>query len=49
MIQLPQPYYDFEIAKICVWLKKHGYTMHVTLRGDVTLRRKVQPSEGKRK
>lgn len=38
--QRPQPYYDFEIAKICAWLKANGYTMHVSLRGDVTLRRK---------
>jgi hypothetical protein len=37
---MKQPYYDFEIAKICVWLKKHGYTMHVKLNGDVELRKK---------
>ena len=35
--QRPQPYYDFEIAKICAWLKRHGYRMHVTLAGNVTL------------
>lgn len=39
----PQPYYDFEIAKICAWLKKHGYTCHVTLSGALTLRKK-EPS-----
>lgn len=39
-VQKAQPHYDFEIAKICTWLKKHGYTMHVTLSGDVTLRKK---------
>jgi hypothetical protein len=38
--QRPQPYYDFEIAKICAWLIEHGYTMHVTLKGAVTLRKK---------
>lgn len=38
-VQKAQPHYDFEIAKI-TWLKKHGYTMHVTLSGDVTLRKK---------
>lgn len=37
MEQKPQPYYDFEIAKICVWLKKHGYKCHVTLSGNVIL------------
>lgn len=40
MGEQPQPYYDFEIAKICAWLKAHGYTMHVTLSGTVTLRKK---------
>lgn len=35
-----QPYYDFEIAKICKWLRMNGLTMHVTLRGDVTFRDK---------
>lgn len=38
--QKPQPYYDFEIAKICAWLKQHGYEMHVTLAGAVTLQKK---------
>jgi hypothetical protein len=38
--KVKQPYYDFEIAKICVWLKQHGLTMHVTLRGDVAFKRK---------
>lgn len=37
---MAQPYYDFEIAKICVWLKANGYTMHVTISGNVTLRKK---------
>ncbi len=37
-----QPYYDFEIAKICAWLKANGYTMHVTLAGNVTLKRKTE-------
>jgi hypothetical protein len=35
-----QPWYDFELAKICAWLKKHGYTMHVDLAGNVELRKK---------
>lgn len=38
-----QPYYDFEIARICQWLKEHGYTMHVRLTGAVELRRKDRP------
>ena len=38
--QTSQPYYDFEIAGICAWLKANGYTMHVTLAGNVTLRKK---------
>jgi len=33
----PQPYYDFEIAKICAWLKAHRMTMHVKLDGSVQL------------
>jgi hypothetical protein len=40
MKEQPQPHYDFEIAKICDWLKKNGYTAHVTLNGQVTLRDK---------
>ncbi len=36
----PQPYYDFELAKICAWLKKHRMTMHVSLNGEVSLRYK---------
>ena len=35
-----QPYYDIEIGKICTWLKKHAYEMHVTLNGNVTLIKK---------
>lgn len=34
------PYRDDEIAKICVWLKEHDCTMHVTLAGNITLRKK---------
>lgn len=37
---LAQPYYDVEIAKICSWLRANRYTMHVTLQGAVTLRKK---------
>jgi hypothetical protein len=33
-----QPYYDFELAKICAWLKKRGLSMHVTLGGEVTFK-----------
>ncbi len=39
-LQRPQPYYDFELAKICAWLREHGYTMHVTIKGEITLRKK---------
>lgn len=45
--QRPQPWYDFELAKISAWLKANGYTMHVTLNGDVTLRRRAD-AEAKR-
>jgi hypothetical protein len=38
--QRPQPYSDFKLAEICAWLKAHGFTMHVSLKGDVVLRRK---------
>jgi hypothetical protein len=39
-VRVHQPYYDFEIAKIIEWLRKHGYTMHVKLSGEVELRKK---------
>lgn len=42
---MKQPYYDFEIAKICEWLKKHNMTMHVTLSGKVTLKDKETSKE----
>jgi hypothetical protein len=45
-LKQPQPTYDFEISKISAWCRKHGYTCHVTLRGELELRKK-QPS-GKR-
>ena len=35
-----QPYYDFEIARICSWLKKNGLTMHVSLNGNVVFKQK---------
>lgn len=42
---MKQPYYDFEIAKICAWLKANGYTMHVTLKGEVTLRKSCEKAK----
>ncbi len=36
----PQPHYDFELAKICQWLKKNKMTMHVSLKGDVYIKYK---------
>ena len=41
--KVKQPYYDIEIGKICVWLKENGYTMHVTLKGDIEFRKKDLP------
>jgi hypothetical protein len=41
MEQKPQPYYDFEIAKICKWLKKNGYIARVSLSGNLTLEKKT--------
>jgi len=40
--EVKQPYYDFEIAKICQWLRmhKHKLTMYVSLKGDVVFRDK---------
>ena len=35
-----QPTYDFEIAKISAWCRKHGYTCHISLRGELELRKK---------
>ena len=40
MTTRPQLQTDFELAKVCAWLKANGYTMHVTLNGNVTLRKK---------
>ena len=31
---------DSEIAKISAWCRKHGYTCHVSLRGQLELRKK---------
>lgn len=31
---------DVRLAEICAWLKANGYTMHVSLKGHVELRRK---------
>jgi len=39
-IEQPQPTSDFEIAEISVWCRKHGYTCHVSLRGQLELRKK---------
>ena len=38
-IEQPQPTSDFEIAKISAWCRKHGYTCHVSLRGNIELRK----------
>jgi hypothetical protein len=35
-----QPYYDFEIAKICKWLRTNGLPMHASLKGEVVFRDK---------
>jgi len=37
--RLKQPAYDFEIANISAWCRKHGYTCHVSLRGNIELRK----------
>jgi hypothetical protein len=39
--EIKQPYYDFELAKISAWLKKRKLTMHVTIKGEVSFRRKL--------
>jgi hypothetical protein len=39
-IEQPQTTSDFEIAKISAWCRKHGYTCHVSLRGQLELRKK---------
>ena len=39
-IEQPQPTSDFEIAKMSAWCRKHGYTCHVSLRGQLELRKK---------
>jgi len=31
---------DRKMAKICLWLKSHGYTAHVDLKGRVDLKDK---------
>src|SRR5262245_62078515 len=37
---LKQPAYDFEIANINAWCRKHGYTCHVSLRGQIEFRKR---------
>ncbi len=37
---VPRPQDDVKIAAISKWLQENGYTMHVTLKGNVTLRKK---------
>lgn len=32
---------DFELAKVCAWLKKNAKTMHVKLSGSFTLEERV--------
>jgi hypothetical protein len=44
-IEQPQPTSDFEIAKISAWCRKHGYTCHVSLRGQLELREKSSARE----
>ena len=39
-IEQPQPTSDFEIAEISAWCRKHGYTCHVSLRGQLEFRKK---------
>lgn len=34
---------DEQIGAICRWLKENHCTMHVTLNGSVTVRKKTQP------
>lgn len=38
--EVKQPYYDIELAKVCAWLRMHNYSMYVTLKGDIELRKK---------
>jgi hypothetical protein len=44
-IEQLQPTSDFEIAKISAWCRKHGYTCHVSLRGQLELRKKSSALE----
>src|SRR5215471_14339986 len=37
-IEQPQPTSDFEIAQISAWCRKHGYTCHLSLRGQLEFR-----------
>ena len=39
-IEQLQPTSDFDIAKISAWCRKHGYTCHISLRGQLELRKK---------
>jgi hypothetical protein len=43
-----QPTSDFDIAKISAWCRKHGYACHVSLRGEVKLRKKQFVRPGSR-
>lgn len=48
MTTTPQPANDEAIAAICRWLKERGLTMHVSLLGGVTLRKKLGVVNGVR-
>jgi hypothetical protein len=36
-----QPHYDFELAKVCEWLKKNNLRAHVKLSGAVYVEDKL--------
>lgn len=43
LAKVKQPYYDFEVAEICKWLKAHGKRMRVKLDGSVRIENKDDP------
>ena len=47
-MEQPQPTSDFDIAKISAWCRKYAYTCHVSLRGEVELRKKQFVRPGSR-
>ncbi len=39
---IPQPSYDFDVARISEWARATSHTVHVSINGKVDIRKKVR-------